>query len=87
MGFFLDDRNAAQVSMNLLDYNVSSIRTVFDEVSARAGEAGVAIEESELVGLVPAAALDSATAEHIKLRGFAPDQQVVEARLAAAGIG
>ena len=49
-------------------------------------EAGVGIEESELVGLVPEAALDSSTATHIQLQGFDPDQQVVEARLKAAGI-
>lgn len=86
MGFFLDDRNMAQVSMNLLDYGVTAIRTVFDEVARLATEAGVGIEESELVGLVPQAALDSATAEHIQLRGFDPELQVVEARLKAAGI-
>lgn len=87
MGFYLDDRRMAQVSMNLLDYNVTSIRRVFDEVAAKAGAAGVAIEESELVGLVPDAALDAETATHVQLRGFDPDQQVVEARLKAVGIG
>jgi glutamate formiminotransferase len=87
MGFFLDDRDMAQVSMNLLDFNLTSIRRVFDEVAARAAAAGVGIAESELVGLVPDAALDRVTAEHIRLRGFDPDQQVVEARLRAAGIG
>jgi glutamate formiminotransferase len=86
MGFFLDDRNVAQVSMNLLDYNVTSIRRVFDEVAEKASEAGVEIEESELVGLVPESALDTETATHIQLRGFDPDLQVVEARLKAAGI-
>lgn len=86
MGFFLDDRGVAQVSMNLLDYSVTSIRRVFDEVARLATEAGVGIEESELVGLVPEAALDSSTATHIQLQGFDPDQQVVEARLKAAGI-
>ena len=86
MGFYLDDREMAQVSMNLLDYNITSIREVFDEVAAKVVEAGVEIEESELVGLVPDAALDSETVQHIQLRGFDPEQQVVEARLRAAGI-
>ena len=86
MGFYLDDRQMAQVSMNLLDYNVTSIRRVFDEVAAKAEAAGVAIEESELVGLVPAAAMDSETATHVKLQGFDQELQVVEARLKAAGI-
>jgi len=86
MGFSLDDRELTQVSMNLLDYGVTSLRTVFNEVKRLSGYAGVGIEESELVGLVPQAALDSDTAEHIQLRGFDPEQQVVEARLKAAGI-
>lgn len=85
MGFFLDDRDAAQVSMNLLDFSTTSIRRAYDEVAARAAAAGVEIAESELVGLVPAAALDSATAEHVKLHGFEPTRQVVEECLKAAG--
>ena len=32
MGFFLDDKKLAQVSMNLLDFETTSIRTVFDKV-------------------------------------------------------
>ncbi|MBK8100277.1 MAG: glutamate formimidoyltransferase [Planctomycetes bacterium] len=85
MGFFLDDKQMAQVSMNLLDFQVTSIRRVFDEVAARAKAAGVAIAESELVGLAPAAAIDLATAQHVQLRGFDPARQVVEQRLAAVG--
>ncbi len=86
MGFYLDDRKMAQVSMNLLDYEVTSIRTVFDTVADKAAAAGVEIEESELVGLVPQPALDQETAAHVLLRGFDPEAQVVEARLRAAGI-
>jgi len=87
MGFFLDDRGMAQVSMNLLDYQITPIRTVFDTVAAKARAAGVEIVESELVGLVPRPALDEETAVYIRLRGFDPRQQVVEERLKAAGIG
>ena len=86
MGFYLDDRKMAQVSMNLLDYQVTSIRQVFDTVAEKAQASGVQIEESELVGLVPRPALDEETATHIQLRGFDPKQQVVEERLSAAGI-
>jgi glutamate formiminotransferase len=87
MGFFLEDRGRAQVSMNLLDFRTTSIRQVFDAVAAHAREASVAIVESELVGLVPAAALDAATATHVKLRDFDMRAQVVEERLRAAGVG
>jgi glutamate formiminotransferase len=82
MGFFLDDKRLAQVSMNLLDFQVTSIRTVYDAVARMAGERGVEVAESELIGLAPAAALDAATARHIRLPAFDPAQQIVEARLA-----
>ena len=71
--------------MNLLDYEVTSIRTVFDAVAKMAGEKGVKVAESELVGLAPAAAIDAALAKHIQLPKFDAAEQVVEAKLAAMG--
>lgn len=85
MGFFLDDKQLSQVSMNLLDYEVTSIRTVFDKVAELAAAKGVQVAESELVGLAPAAAIDAALAKHVKLPKFEPKQQVVEGVLAAMG--
>lgn len=85
MGFFLEDKQLAQVSMNLLDYEVTSIRTVFDAVAKLAGEKGVQVAESELIGLAPAAALDAATAKHIQLPKFDPKEQIVEQKLMAMG--
>jgi glutamate formiminotransferase len=85
MGFFLDDKKLSQVSMNLLDYEITSIRTVFDKVAAMAKECGVAVAESELVGLAPAAAIDAALAKHIQLPKFDAKEQVVESKLAAMG--
>ena len=85
MGFFLDDKKMAQVSMNLLDFETTSIRTVFDKVKELAAAHGVAVAESELIGLAPAAAIDAALAEHIQLPNFDPAQSVVEAKLAQDG--
>ncbi len=84
MGFFLDDKQLAQVSMNLLDFETTSIRTVFDKVDELAKARGVEVAESELIGLAPAAAIDAALARHIKLPSFDPVQQVVESKLAAS---
>jgi glutamate formiminotransferase len=86
MGFSLQDLGLSQVSMNLLDFKTTSIRTVFDAVAARARDKGVEVDHSELVGLAPAAALDAATAAHVQLKGFDPKQQIVETRLKAAGL-
>tara|TARA_R110002096_G_scaffold114529_2_gene248431 strand:- start:543 stop:1442 length:900 start_codon:yes stop_codon:yes gene_type:complete len=81
MGFSLEDKKQSQVSMNLLDYNVTSIRTVFDKVAELAAAKGVEIVESELIGLAPAAAIDAGLAAHIKLPDFDANEQVVEAKL------
>jgi glutamate formiminotransferase len=71
--------------MNLLDFETTSIRTVFDKVAELAMARGVQVAESELVGLAPAAAIDQALAKHIQLPKFDAKEQVVEAKLAAMG--
>jgi glutamate formiminotransferase len=81
MGFSLDDKSQTQVSMNLLDYNVTSVRTVFDKVAELAAAKGVEVVESELIGLAPAAAMNAELAAHIKLPSFDPSEQIVEAKL------
>ncbi|MCC7173058.1 MAG: glutamate formimidoyltransferase [Planctomycetes bacterium] len=81
MGFDLAERGLVQVSMNLTNYTVTPIRTVYDAVAAQAAAAGVEVEESELVGLAPRAALDEPTAKHVRLRGFDARKQIIESLL------
>lgn len=81
MGFELAERGLVQVSMNLTNYTVTPIRTVYDAVAAQAAAAGVDVEESELVGLAPRAALDESTAKHVRLRGFDARKQIIESLL------
>ncbi len=78
MGFFLDDLKCAQVSMNVCDYESTGILRVFDEIAKLAAERGVAIRESELVGLAPRASLPPGVPEHVRLRGFDAKKQIVE---------
>lgn len=69
----------AQVSMNLLDFSVTPLWLVWDSVRELAAEDGVALAESELIGLAPLAAfLD--VADH----AGASAEDDVERRLAAA---
>lgn len=58
-GFMIEELDAAQVSMNLLDFETTPMWRVFDEVKRLAAEEGVGIRESELIGLVPQAAVDA----------------------------
>ena len=78
-GFMIEELACAQVSMNLLDYATTPLWRVWEEVAAVAAEDGVALRESELIGLAPLAAfLD--VADH----AGAPREAEVEARFAAA---
>ena len=60
IGVTLASRGIVQVSMNLTDYRVTSMATAFRAVQTESAKAGVEIAESELIGLVPQAALDQA---------------------------
>jgi glutamate formiminotransferase / 5-formyltetrahydrofolate cyclo-ligase len=84
MGFHLADRDLAQVSMNMTDYETTSLLTVYEAIARLAGEAGVQPLESELVGLAPAAALPGDVAARIRLRDFDPARQVIERRAGLA---
>jgi glutamate formiminotransferase len=78
LGFFLEDRKLAQVSMNLTNYQATSVERVYAEIEGLARAAGVEIRESELVGLAPRAALPDGVAARVKLAGFDPKKQILE---------
>jgi glutamate formiminotransferase len=61
-----------QVSMNLLDYRVTPPAAAYAAVAALAEQAGARVEASEVVGLVPAAALDGVDPADLRLRGDPP---------------
>jgi glutamate formiminotransferase len=79
-GFKLESRGIVQVSMNLTNYEKTPIFRVFETVKREAERHGVAILESEIVGLVPSAALNAAAEFYLQLEGFTPEQ-VLEAKL------
>jgi glutamate formiminotransferase / formiminotetrahydrofolate cyclodeaminase len=70
MGVDLKARKMAQVSMNLTDFETTSIGTVFDAVVHEAEAAGVRIEGSEIVGLIPRRALEDAAVHYLKVENF-----------------
>jgi glutamate formiminotransferase len=79
-GFRLEDRGIVQVSMNLTNFEKTPMFRVFEVVKREAARHGVAVLESEIVGLVPAAALVQTAEYLLQLEGFKPDQ-VLETRL------
>ncbi len=67
MGVPLVSRGVVQVSMNLADFRVTSLRQAFDAVMQQARRYQVEVLESEIVGLVPQAAWDEHLVRDLKL--------------------
>jgi glutamate formiminotransferase len=82
MGIELKDRGVVQVSMNLTNYEKTPMFRVFEVVQREAARYGVNVLESEIVGLVPSAALLQTAEYYLQLSGFSSDQ-VLEHKLRA----
>ncbi|MCY4023518.1 MAG: glutamate formimidoyltransferase [Anaerolineaceae bacterium] len=75
----------AQVSMNLTDYRRTGLAAVMAALRREARREGVNLYGSELVGLIPRAALDAATGCDLQLLK-SPCEQVLERRLVETGL-
>lgn len=53
IGWFIEEYGIAQISMNLTNILETPIHLAFDEVCEKAGERGIRVTGSELVGLIP----------------------------------
>jgi glutamate formiminotransferase len=70
LGFELQSRGLVQVSMNLIDYEQTTIARAFAAVHHEASRLGVTISGAEIVGLLPRAALDRSAAYFPLLENF-----------------
>ncbi len=57
MGWFVDEYNMAQVTVNLNDFRVTAIHTLFEAVKEEATALNVGVAGSEIVGVVPLEAI------------------------------
>ena len=57
VGWYIAEYQMAQISVNLLNYNITPLYRVFEEAERLAAEFGVRVTGSELVGLIPLEAL------------------------------
>lgn len=80
MGLALPDRGLVQVSMNLINVDVTPMHIAYDAVAREAARHGVAIVESELVGLVPASAVGAVAADRLRIAGWSATR-VLDSRL------
>ena len=81
IGLLLEDRNVAQVSMNMVNYEGTPLYYAYEMIRALADRWGVRIIGTELVGLTPAKALVDCAEYYLKLENFDCHKQVMEYHL------
>jgi len=80
IGLALADRGIVQVSMNIVDYEKNTLYRVVEQIRMEARRWGVSIVETEVYGMIPAAALLDTLAYYMQLKGF-DRKQVIELAL------
>lgn len=87
MGWYVDEYNMAQVTVNLNNFMATPIHVLFEEVKEKAAELGVAVAGSEIVGIVPRQSLLMAADYYIEKEGFFIYQEDQKIRFAIERLG
>lgn len=69
----------AQVSLNLVDYTQTPLHVVFDTIKQLAANQGVAVDRSELIGLIPQTAIMQTAAHYLQLPDLTAEHMVEQA--------
>ena len=80
IGLALEERGITQVSMNIVDYEKNALYRVVEMIRMEAKRWGVPLVETEVYGMIPAAALLDSVAYYMQLAGF-ERKQVIELAL------
>jgi glutamate formiminotransferase len=80
IGLPLESRGQVQVSINLVDFERTPLYVVFEAVKERCAARGIEIAGSELIGMIPAAALSSSEGHDLQWENLRPEL-VLENRL------
>jgi glutamate formiminotransferase / formiminotetrahydrofolate cyclodeaminase len=89
LGWFIEEFGIAQVSMNLTDITVTPVHTAFEEVVAKAGERGVRVTGSELVGLIPLQSMIDAGKYFLHKQqrpSGIPDEEIIKIAIRSLGL-
>ncbi len=87
MGWYVDDYNLAQVTVNLNNYRVTPPHMLFEEVKKEAARLNVAVTGSEIVGVVPLEAILAAAAFYIEKENLFVLDEDQKVRLAVERLG
>jgi glutamate formiminotransferase/glutamate formiminotransferase/formiminotetrahydrofolate cyclodeaminase len=84
LGLPLESRGQVQVSINLVDFDLTPLHEVFDAVARECLRRGIEVVGSELIGLIPAAALEASRGHDLQWLNLRPEL-VIENRLRGLG--
>jgi len=89
VGWFIDDFNQAQISINLTNFNVTPAHVVLDKVRELALKKGLQVTGSELVGLLPKAAILESGKYYLEKMGESagiPERMIIETAVQSMGL-
>lgn len=89
VGWYVDDYNQAQISINLTNYNVTPAHLVLDKVRELAMQRGLQVTGSEIVGLLPKAAMIESGKYYLKKMGDSagiPERMIIETAIQSMGL-
>ena len=89
VGWYIDEYQRAQVSINLTDFDVTPPHVAFEEASKQAAERGLRATGSELVGLIPLAAMRRAGEYYLEKQGAStgvPEPMLIETAIQSLGL-
>jgi glutamate formiminotransferase len=80
IGLPLESRGQVQVSINLVDFERTPLYVVFDAIAERCRARGIAIEGSELIGMIPQAALEGSAGQDLQWENLRPELVLTASR-------
>lgn len=89
VGWFIPEYDRAQISINLVDISVTQPHHAFDEVVRQAERRGLRVTGSELVGLIPKAALLEAGKYYLEQMNECtgiPEKMIMETAIQSMGL-
>ncbi len=89
IGWYIDEYNMAQISMNLTNYHITPLHIAFEETRKSADERGVRVTGSELVGLIPLQPMLDAGKYFLEKQGLSSgvsEEELVNAAVRSLGL-
>jgi glutamate formiminotransferase/formiminotetrahydrofolate cyclodeaminase len=89
VGWYIEDYEIAQISINFTNYKISPPHLVFDEAIKEAESIGLRVTGSELVGLIPKEAMLMAGRYYLKKQGKSPgvpEEELIDIAVKSLGL-